>query len=259
MKDGFYTMNFRTTTPSHFGDVTAGFHSIDSVHKIPHSGIDFSCPVGTEIHAPIDGVVSAVKDYGHTNLGKAVFVKTDDGHSYTVGHLSEIKAHVGEKIHHGDLLGLSGNTGNSTGPHLHFGVYDSAGHAVNPGNVVFDAFQGQPEFAQIPGHHVQIPHDMLQQHIDVATTHGGWFNHLSDKVVGAELNAIFAPMGHVIAEGLQIAAVTTLQYLPLILTIGGMSCFIITMALGKGKFYGWGLASWALSALVRVISHGFGI
>lgn len=264
MKDGFVTMNFKTTTPSHFGEVTAGFHSIDPAHATPHSGIDFAVPTGTEIHAPTDGIVSAVKDYGHNNLGKSVFVKMDDGQQYAVGHLSKIDVHTGDKIHHGDLLGLSGNTGNSTGPHLHFGLYDKAGHHIDPGNVSFEAFSGQPELVQnIPHHGVTIPNNWVH-HSDLATaaTHHGvstWYNDVADKVINSEVHAIFAPIGEVMAEGLKMAALTSLEYLPLILTIGGMCCFIITMALGKGKFYGWGLASWAVSALVRVISHGFGI
>jgi hypothetical protein len=46
--------------------------------------------------------------------------------------MSEVKAHIGDKIHAGEFLGFSGNTGNSTGPHLHFGMKDASGHVIDP-------------------------------------------------------------------------------------------------------------------------------
>lgn len=256
MKDGFYTMNFKTTTKSHFGDITAGYHSIDSAHATPHTGIDFAVPTGTEIHAPLDGVVSAVRDYGHTNLGKSVFVQTPDGQQYAVGHLSEIDVTKGQEIHHGDLLGLSGNTGHSTGPHLHFGVYDTQGHPIDPGNVTFDAFSGQPELAQIPHHiGVTVPDSLVTMPKVPSTETGGW---LQDHV-GGVAGHLLQPMADALGHGVTVLFMASMQYLPLVLTVGGMCCFVLTMAHGKGKFYGWGIASWALSALIRVISHGFGI
>lgn len=114
------------------GEVTAKFGNIDSVHKTPHTGTDYYLPIGSEIHAPFAGVVSRVADYGlNKSLGKAVFVKFGNK-QYVVGHLSETKVHVGQIIHKGDLLALSGNTGNSTGPHMHFGAFDSLGHFIDP-------------------------------------------------------------------------------------------------------------------------------
>lgn len=127
--------NFKETlTPIRykFGEVTATFGSTSTIHKTPHTGVDYSVPAGTLIHAPYEGIVSRVKDYGDINLGKAIFVKLNDGKMYVVGHLSEFKVKAGQIIHKGDLLGISGNTGRSTGAHLHFGVYDSLGNAINP-------------------------------------------------------------------------------------------------------------------------------
>jgi murein DD-endopeptidase MepM/ murein hydrolase activator NlpD len=120
------------------GTITAPFGSIDSVHKIPHTGCDLYCPVGTELYAPLDGIVSRIVDYGNESLGKAIFVKLDDGRQYIFGHLSEFKVHVGQVVHKGDLLGLSGSSGNSTGPHLHFGVLDKHGHFIDPSELFKD-------------------------------------------------------------------------------------------------------------------------
>ena len=114
------------------GEVTAKFGSIDSVHQTPHSGTDYSCKMFTEIHAPFSGVVSRIADYGnHTGLGKSVFVRVGDK-QYVIGHLSSIKTHVGQIIHKGDLLALSGNTGNSTAPHMHFGAFNALGKVIDP-------------------------------------------------------------------------------------------------------------------------------
>lgn len=114
------------------GAITAPYGSVDSVHLTPHKGIDLYCPINSPIYAPLEGIVSKVHDYGNTGLGKAVFVKLNDGRQYIMGHFNEIKVHVGDRVDKGDLLGLSGSTGHSTGGHLHFGALDKAGHFINP-------------------------------------------------------------------------------------------------------------------------------
>ncbi len=114
------------------GKITAGYGSVNPTHVTPHTGIDFSCPIGTEIHAPFYGVVSKISDYGTQKLGKAVFVTLPDGKRYVIGHLSKVKVHMGEVVHKGDLLAWSGNSGHSTAPHLHFGVFDMFGRFLDP-------------------------------------------------------------------------------------------------------------------------------
>lgn len=96
----------------------------------PHSGIDFAMPEGTKLRSIFDGTVEKVFSGG--NIGNGVSIKTDHGNTI-YGHMSEVDVHVGDKIHSGDLIGLSGNTGNSTGPHLHFGMKEN-GHFVDPTN-----------------------------------------------------------------------------------------------------------------------------
>lgn len=112
--------------------ITAPFGSIDSVHKTPHTGVDIAMPSGSNVYAPEGGIVSRIVDYGDMSLGKAVFVKTRAGFQYIFGHLSEVKVHEGERVHGGDLLALSGNSGNSTGPHLHLGLINKSGAFVDP-------------------------------------------------------------------------------------------------------------------------------
>jgi murein DD-endopeptidase MepM/ murein hydrolase activator NlpD len=111
--------------------ISAGYGVVSGVHPNGHNGIDFAVPLNSPLYAPADGIARMV-DYGDNGFGKAVFVKMNDGNEYVLGHLSELKVKTGEIIHKGDLLGLSGSTGRSTGPHVHFGIYDQHGVFFNP-------------------------------------------------------------------------------------------------------------------------------
>lgn len=123
--------------------ITAGYGSIDSAHQTPHTGIDAAVPIGSPIYAPEGGIVSRVVDYGDTSLGKAVFVKTRAGYQYIFGHLSDNSVvHKGDRVFAGDLIGLSGSTGNSTGPHLHLGMVNKAGAFVDPAQASHDSQLG---------------------------------------------------------------------------------------------------------------------
>jgi murein DD-endopeptidase MepM/ murein hydrolase activator NlpD len=94
-----------------------------------HTGTDFGVPSGTPIKAVADGVVALAEEYG--GYGKAVIIRHADGLSTIYGHLSEIKVSEGKEVKQGDVIGLSGNTGRSTGPHLHFEIREN-GQPVDP-------------------------------------------------------------------------------------------------------------------------------
>jgi len=97
-----------------------------------HTGIDFGASSGTKVKAALSGVVEGV---GNTDTipakcysyGKWVLIRHSNGLSTLYGHLSLIKVASGQTVNTGDIIGYSGNTGYSTGPHLHFSVYASAG------------------------------------------------------------------------------------------------------------------------------------
>lgn len=95
-----------------------------------HFGQDFRCPVGTEVHATGAGVVYYA---GNHNDGFGIKVVIDHGYGYRTiyGHLSECRVKRGQKVIRGDFIGLSGNTGISSGPHLHYQI-DLFGSHVNP-------------------------------------------------------------------------------------------------------------------------------
>lgn len=97
-----------------------------------HPGIDFGCPEGTELLSIDDGVVKQSyfdggQGYGYGNL----IVIQYDGYVAYYGHLSVRHKQAGDKIKAGEAIGLSGNTGLSTGSHLHFEIR-VAGVPVNP-------------------------------------------------------------------------------------------------------------------------------
>ena len=85
-----------------------------------HEGIDFRAATGTRVYASKTGrVVYAARKSGY---GKTVVIQHEDDFSTAYGHLSRIYVSVGSIIRQGQVIGLSGNTGMSTGPHLHFEI-----------------------------------------------------------------------------------------------------------------------------------------
>lgn len=86
-----------------------------------HTGMDIAGPVGTEIYAAADGVVQSVNSSG-SGYGIHVVVKHDGNLATLYGHCSQLLVQPGDTIQAGQVIALSGNTGYSTGPHLHFEV-----------------------------------------------------------------------------------------------------------------------------------------
>ncbi len=94
-----------------------------------HAGVDLAVPLGTPVHAARDGTV--VKAGWGGTYGNVVFLDHGDGTQTRYAHLSRIEVRVGESLRQGDVLGLAGSTGASTGPHVHFELrFD--GRAVDP-------------------------------------------------------------------------------------------------------------------------------
>ncbi len=95
-----------------------------------HAGIDVVAPVGTKIKAVGDGTVITS---GYTEQGYGLQIEINHGYGYVTkyAHLSKSNVKVGQKVKRGDVIGLTGNTGYSTGPHLHYEVIKN-GVKVNP-------------------------------------------------------------------------------------------------------------------------------
>jgi len=106
------------------GEISSFFGSqriLNGVPKSPHGGIDIRAKEGTPVAAAADGIVSHVNEDSFYN-GKLVIINHGYGISSTYAHLSKINVSEGQKVKQGDIIGLVGSTGRSTGPHLHFGV-----------------------------------------------------------------------------------------------------------------------------------------
>jgi len=112
------------------GKITSeyGFRVLNGIQE-NHKGIDIAVPVNTSIGSIADGVI---KSMGYSNArGNYVVVDHVDGYSSLYQHLSKATVAQGAKVSMGQVIGLSGNTGNSTGPHLHYEVYKD-GSNINP-------------------------------------------------------------------------------------------------------------------------------
>ncbi len=94
-----------------------------------HEGIDMAAPVGTPIHATGDGVVIYAGRLGA--YGNLIKIQHELGVETRYGHLSRIRVKTGQRVSQGELIGDMGNTGRSTGPHLHYEVR-MKGRAVDP-------------------------------------------------------------------------------------------------------------------------------
>ncbi|MFD5148312.1 M23 family metallopeptidase [Streptomyces sp. NPDC058401] len=104
-------------------------------HK--HSGQDFAVPVGTQVDAVSAGTVVKAGPNGGGDgpaYGNAIVIKHANNTYSQYAHLSKIQVKIGEKVSKGEQIALSGNTGNSSGPHLHFEIRTTPnyGSAVNP-------------------------------------------------------------------------------------------------------------------------------
>jgi murein DD-endopeptidase MepM/ murein hydrolase activator NlpD len=99
-----------------------------------HEGMDFTAPTGTPIYATGNGkIITASWKQGYGNC-----IEINHGYGYLTlyGHMSAYKARMGQTVKRGDVIGYVGNTGKSTGPHLHYEVHYK-GEVMNPQNYYF--------------------------------------------------------------------------------------------------------------------------
>ena len=119
--------------------IASGFgYRIDPIYKTrkSHEGLDFAAPIGTPIYATADGVVTTS---GFTTSGFGIHVVVNHGYGYKTiyGHMVRVKARVGQRVKRGEVIGYVGNSGKSTGPHLHYEVHKS-GIPIDPINFFYN-------------------------------------------------------------------------------------------------------------------------
>ena len=127
--DGFCSPigeNWRSVVTSEFGN------RIDPItgKQAGHTGMDLAVPTGTPIRAALPGTVT-VSAYNQGGYGYYIMIDHGNGLSTLYGHCSQLLAPVGRTVAVGDVIALSGSTGRSTGPHLHFEVRVN-GERTNP-------------------------------------------------------------------------------------------------------------------------------
>lgn len=121
--------------PPAIGDVTSGFGPRRWGRKAKfHYGVDVRMEVGDPVYAIFDGVVRVAKrssDYGYV-----VLIRHYNGLETLYAHFDQLLAYPGKPVRSGEIIGLSGNTGRSTGPHLHFEVRYK-GEKIDPNKIIY--------------------------------------------------------------------------------------------------------------------------
>ncbi|MFF3675244.1 M23 family metallopeptidase [Streptomyces sp. NPDC002120] len=117
--------------------LSATFGKGGSMWSHKHSGQDFAVPVGTSVKSAAAGVVVKAGPNGGGDgpaYGNAIVIKHANNTYSQYAHLSKIQVRIGQKVAASQRIALSGNTGNSSGPHLHFEIRTTPnyGSAVNP-------------------------------------------------------------------------------------------------------------------------------
>lgn len=115
------------------GRLTSGFgRRSDPFNHRPafHAGIDLKGSIGQKIKATADGIVTT-SSYDKNGFGNLVVLRHGNGYETVFGHMSKRLVKKGERVQRGQVIGLMGNTGRSTGPHLHYEVHYK-GEPINP-------------------------------------------------------------------------------------------------------------------------------
>jgi murein DD-endopeptidase MepM/ murein hydrolase activator NlpD len=113
--------------------IASGFgYRIDPVYKTTkfHAGLDFAAPQGVPIYATADGRVTTAGNSGN-GFGNHVVITHGYGYETLYGHMFRVKARNGQTVKRGEIIGYVGNTGKSTGPHLHYEVHKN-GKPLDP-------------------------------------------------------------------------------------------------------------------------------
>lgn len=130
-------------------NITSPFGKNNGI-KSAHNGIDYATPMNTPVGAVANGTVIQTGNAG--TYGNLVKVRFDDGNIGYYSHLNSFNVKAGDKVRAGDILGTSGNTGRSTGPHLHLevrGADDNYYNQIDPQKYI-DMYNPQPYKAPEP-------------------------------------------------------------------------------------------------------------
>ncbi len=123
--------------PLKYIQVTSPYGSINSIrNNVAHGGVDFKAAIGTPVYSVRAGVVTVANSTSlHPNYGNVIVVKHSDGYLSIYAHLKNFNVSKNEKVLAGQLLGLTGNTGKTSGPHLHLEILEGE-QRIDPKKVI---------------------------------------------------------------------------------------------------------------------------
>lgn len=127
-------MNGGLLWPSDYSEITSWFGArpasdTNGIGSTNHGGLDIGAPYGAPIYSAGAGTVTLADWYG--GYGNAVMIALDNGFTTLFGHMSSIGVNAGDRVAPGQMVGLVGSTGNSTGPHLHYSIFLN-GQPIDP-------------------------------------------------------------------------------------------------------------------------------
>lgn len=179
-----------------------------------HNGIDIATPQATPLRTITDGTIVDIVDTGEKGLGKAVYIETSDGQTHIYGHLQDVLVPKGYSVKEGEVIALSGDSGFSTGPHLHFAVKDGS-QFVDPTPVA-------EKLASYAGENANIA---VADSEGIGSYFLDKYNDFADYVIGKQMEVVVKPVGNALADMATRASESIYAVLP---EIGG----IITIAAG---------------------------
>jgi hypothetical protein len=174
-------MNYRQPFEGEY-PITQGFGKTE--YNPNHTGIDYGCPTGTPILASEAGTV-IYAGWRNGGYGYCVFIQHADGNITIYEHLLDnIPVKVGETVRRSQVIGYSGSTGNSTGPHLHFEMRDPSGKAINPLTMLHSSIEPGQGINKPPMKPAPAPlkgADQLGEKVEVVCTLGakGWYDNFT--------------------------------------------------------------------------------
>ena len=171
-------MNYRQPFEGDYG-ISQGFGKTE--YNDNHTGIDYLCPSGTPILASEAGTV-IYAGWRNGGYGYCVFIQHSDGNITIYEHLQkDIPVTVGESVRRSQLIGYSGSTGNSTGPHLHFEIRDTSGKALNPLTMLHSSIEPPTGITPQATKPKLKDADQLGANVEVVCTLGakGWYDNFT--------------------------------------------------------------------------------
>lgn len=199
-----------------------------------HNGIDLAMPENTTLRAIDDGIIESVVDYGADNIGKGVAIRLDDGTRAIYGHMNDVSVMQGQSIDAGEIIGISGNTGHSTGAHLHFGLMKD-GDYLDPTPIA-------EELANISGNLTLLEKASLPFHL--SSLHGDLVEMAAKTVAEKWLLTALEVVGMFLGDIIYAVAL-----------VGG-GILILLRICGYKDGYKWAGALFGVNTLVRYLFGG---